>query len=125
MRSACLRVGGPERIRGPRSTACTPFAVVSGIRETRATTEPVRLPQGPRIPQTVQGIASLIALCEVAPALGRRYGSRYTINLPIFGRTVVISDATLTKEIFAASSASSSHRGRIVSHCTSGGSHHL
>ena len=68
-----------------------------------ATTEPVRLPPGPRIPQTIQGIAFLIALCEVAPALGRRYGSPYTINLPIFGRTVVISDAALTKEIFAAS----------------------
>ena len=69
-----------------------------------ATTEPERLPPGPRIPRTIQGIAFLIALCEVAPALGRRYGSPYTINLPIFGRTVVVSDAALAKEIFAASS---------------------
>ena len=69
-----------------------------------ATTEPVRLPPGPRIPKTIQGIAFFTALCEVVPVLGRRYGSPYTINLPIFGRTVVISDAALTKEIFAASS---------------------
>ena len=69
-----------------------------------ATTESVRLPPGPRIPKTIQGIAFLTALCEVVPALGRRYGSTYTINLPIFGRTVVISDAALTKEIFATSS---------------------
>ena len=34
-----------------------------------ATTEPVRLPPGPRIPKTVQGIAFLTVLCEVVPAL--------------------------------------------------------
>jgi cytochrome P450 len=69
-----------------------------------ATTEPVRLPPGPRIPKTVQGIAFLTALCEVVPALGRRYGSTYTINLPIFGKTMVISDPTLVKDVFATSS---------------------
>ncbi len=68
-----------------------------------ATTEPVRLPPGPRIPKAVQGVAFLTALCEVVPALGRRYGSTYTINLPIFGRTVVISDAALSKDLFATS----------------------
>jgi hypothetical protein len=34
-----------------------------------ATTESVRLPPGPRIPRTIQGIAFLTALCEVVPAL--------------------------------------------------------
>ena len=48
-----------------------------------ATTESVRLPPGPRIPKTVQGIAFLTALCEVVPALGRRYGGTYTTNLAI------------------------------------------
>ena len=69
-----------------------------------ATTEPVRLPPGPRIPKTIQGIALATALCEVVPALGRRYGSTFTINLPIFGKTVVISDPTLVKDVFATSS---------------------
>ena len=69
-----------------------------------ATTEPVRLPPGPRIPKTIQGIAFLTALCEVVPALGRRYGSTFTINLPIFGKTMVISDPTLVKDVFATSS---------------------
>jgi hypothetical protein len=50
-----------------------------------ATTESVRLRPGPRIPKTIQGIAFLTALCEVVPALGRRYGGTFTINLPIFG----------------------------------------
>lgn len=69
-----------------------------------ATTEPVRLPPGPRIPKTIQGIALVTALCGVVPALGRRYGSTFTINLPIFGKTVVISDPTLVKDVFATSS---------------------
>jgi hypothetical protein len=67
------------------------------------TTEPVRLPPGPRLPKAVQGTALLTALCEVIPILGRRYGSEYTINLPIFGKTVVISDAALVKDVFSAS----------------------
>jgi cytochrome P450 len=69
-----------------------------------ATTEPVRLPPGPRIPKTIQGIAFFTALCEVVPILGRRYGSEFTINLPIFGKTVVISDAALVKDVFSTSS---------------------
>jgi cytochrome P450 len=68
------------------------------------TTEPVRLPPGPRLPKTVQGIAFLTALCGVVAALGRRYGSAFTINLPFFGRTLVISDPTLVKDLFTTSS---------------------
>ena len=68
-----------------------------------ATTEPVRLPPGPRIPKTVQGIAFLTALCEVVPALGRRYGGTFTINLPVFGKTVLISDPILVKDVFSTS----------------------
>ncbi len=67
------------------------------------TDEPTRLPPGPRMPKTIQGIVFLTALCEVIPALGRRYGSTFTINLPIFGKTVVISDPTLVKAVFASS----------------------
>ena len=69
-----------------------------------ATTEPVRLPPGPRVPKIIQGIALAAALCEVVPALGRRYGKTFTINLPIFGKTVVISDPTMVKNVFATSS---------------------
>jgi cytochrome P450 len=69
-----------------------------------ATTEPVRLPPGPRVPKTVQGIAFLTALCEVVPVLGRRYGGTFTINLPVFGKMVVISDPILVKDAFSTSS---------------------
>jgi cytochrome P450 len=66
------------------------------------TTEPVRLPPALRLPKVVQGIAFL-AHSRVVPALGRRYGSEYTVNLPIFGRTVVISNPTLARDVFSTS----------------------
>jgi cytochrome P450 len=69
-----------------------------------ATTEPVRLPPGPRLPRAVQGLALLTALCEVYPILGRRYGSEFTINLPVFGKVVVVSQAALAKDVFSTSS---------------------
>ena len=69
-----------------------------------ATTEPVRLPPGPRIPKTVQGIAFLAATHGMFAALGRRYGSAFTVNLAIFGQAVVISDPILVKDVFSASS---------------------
>ena len=68
------------------------------------TTEPVRLPPALRLPKIVQGIAFLISHSAVVPALGRRYGSEYTLNLPIFGQTVVISDPALVKDVFSTSS---------------------
>jgi cytochrome P450 len=69
-----------------------------------ATTEPVRLPPGPRLPKAVQGMALLTVLCEVTPILGRRYGSIFTVNLPVLGKAVVVSDAALVKDVFATSS---------------------
>src|SRR4029450_12111435 len=68
-----------------------------------ATTKPVALPPGPRVPKIVQGIAFVSAGHGVFGALARRYGSAITINLPVFGRTVVISDPILVKERFSTS----------------------
>ena len=65
------------------------------------TTESVRLPPGPRVPKIVQGVAFLTAREEVVAALARRYGGAFTVNLPIFGRTVVIGDPVLVKDLFS------------------------
>src|SRR5215207_9281049 len=70
----------------------------------RETTEAVRLPPGPRIPKTVQGLAFLAATHGMFAALGRRYGSEFTVNLALFGQAVVISDPILVKDVFSASS---------------------
>jgi cytochrome P450 len=68
-----------------------------------ATTDPVRLPPGPRGPKAVQGIALLVAQHGAGAALARRYGSAFTLNLPIFGQTVVISEPALVKDLFSTS----------------------
>jgi cytochrome P450 len=68
-----------------------------------ATTDPVRLPPGPRIPKIVLGLAFLTARHRAVAAVGRRYGSSFTVNLPIFGETVVISDPALIKDLFTTS----------------------
>jgi cytochrome P450 len=68
-----------------------------------ATTEPVRLPPGPWAPKFAQGAALLTARHGAVAALARRYGSPFTVNLPFFGQTVVISDPVLVKELFSTS----------------------
>ncbi|MFB1298357.1 cytochrome P450 [Mycobacterium sp. pW049] len=68
-----------------------------------ATTDPVRLPPGPRIPKLIQGAAVLAARYGSVAALGRRYGSTFTLQLPVFGETVVISDPVLVKDLFSTS----------------------
>jgi cytochrome P450 len=70
----------------------------------QATTDPVRLlPPAPRIPKFIQGVAFVGARDKAVLAIGRRYGSACTLDLPIFGPTVVISDPALVKEVFTMS----------------------
>jgi cytochrome P450 len=70
-----------------------------------ATTEPVRLPPGPRLPKPVQAIAFLAANHGMYAALGRRYGSAIiSVNLPSMGHAVVISDPVLAKDVLNTSS---------------------
>lgn len=67
-----------------------------------ATTKPERLPPGPRAPKAVQGLAFLARRPAMA-ALGRRYGGAFTLNLPVLGRTVMISDPDLVRDLFSTS----------------------
>jgi cytochrome P450 len=80
------------------------YRKAEGDHMATATAEPVRLPPGPRVPKTAQGIAFLLAKHEMFAALGRRYGGAFTVNMPIFGQTVVISDRILIKDLFSTSS---------------------
>lgn len=66
-----------------------------------ATTHPVRLPPGPRLPSVVQAVAFLAARQAVVGALGRRYGGAFTVGLPVFGQTVVVGDPALVKDLFS------------------------
>ena len=69
-----------------------------------ATTDPVRLPPTVPLPKLVTAVAFLTAGSRAVRALRRRYGSAFTVPLPIVGRAVMISDPALIKELFSASS---------------------
>jgi cytochrome P450 len=69
-----------------------------------ATNDPVRMPPGPRIPRALLGIAFLTARHRAVALIGRPYGTAFTVNLPVFGRTVVIGDPQLIKDLFTTSS---------------------
>ena len=65
-----------------------------------ATTDPVRLPPAPRIPKLLQGVGFVAAREKSVAALAKRYGSAFTLRLPIFGKTVVVGDPALIKDLF-------------------------
>ena len=65
-----------------------------------ATTDPVRLPPGPRLPKLIQGVWVLTARHGSIAAFGRRYGHTFALQMPVFGTTVVVSDPTLVKDLF-------------------------
>jgi hypothetical protein len=50
------------------------------------------------------GIVFLTGRHRAIAAIGKRYGSAFTVNLPIFGETVVVGDAPLIKDLFTTSS---------------------
>ena len=69
-----------------------------------ATTDPVRLPPAPRIPKMVQGLGFVLNRDKAVAAVARRYGSEFTLDLPIFGHALVVSDPALVKDLFTTSS---------------------
>ncbi|MDT5203793.1 MAG: hypothetical protein QOD34_429, partial [Mycobacterium sp.] len=69
-----------------------------------ATTDPVRMPPALRLPKLVQSVLFLTSLqYSVAPWLSRHYGGPFTINLPIFGKMIVIHDRDIVKEVYSSS----------------------
>jgi hypothetical protein len=76
----------------------------------QATTNPVCLPPGPRIPKTFVELAFIAMPHRAVTAVGRRYGSTFTLRLPIFGDTVIVGDRgrpTSARCLAASSKASS------------------
>jgi cytochrome P450 len=69
-----------------------------------ATTEPVRLPPGPRTPKAVQAIRFLTTHHGYYAALARRFDSPIvSVNLPGVGHAVVIGDPVVAKELITTS----------------------
>ncbi len=64
----------------------------------------VRLPPAPPrlIPKALQGIAFFAARRWATRRLTRRYGGAFGLNVPVFGRLVVVVDPRLAKQIYTA-----------------------
>jgi cytochrome P450 family 138 len=60
------------------------------------------LPPGPTAPRFVQGAYALTKPQRGMKRLRDRYGDAFSVNVPIFGRAVVISDPTQIKQLFQA-----------------------
>ncbi|MGH3597440.1 MAG: cytochrome P450, partial [Mycobacterium sp.] len=64
----------------------------------------IRLPPAPPrlIPKALQGIAFFAARRWATRRLTRRYGGAFGLNVPVFGRLVVVVDPRLAKQIYTA-----------------------
>ena len=60
----------------------------------------VRLPPATRMPKALQGIIFAVSRRWMIQRLTRRYGNVFTVNIPIYGRVVVVGDWRLAKQVF-------------------------
>lgn len=62
----------------------------------------VTLPPGPRLPRFAQGLYTVTMPRRGLPRLRDRFGDAFSVNVPIFGRAVVISDPAQIRQLFLA-----------------------
>ena len=65
-------------------------------------TEEYRLPPGPKTPKLLNGITFLVARNAMIRGLQRRYGDTFSIEMPGFGRMVVVATPELVKTVYTA-----------------------
>jgi cytochrome P450 len=63
----------------------------------------IKLPPAAKIPKVFQGLGFAISRRWMIQRLTRRYGSVFTLNLPMYGRMVVVGDPQLAKQVFTTS----------------------
>lgn len=66
------------------------------------TSDAVRLPPGVKLPRIVQGAAIVIDRPGALEYARRRHGPVFSVSLPLFGDSVVLSEPALIKELFTA-----------------------
>jgi cytochrome P450 len=66
-------------------------------------TAAVRLPPATRLPKVLQGLGFAVSRRGMIQRLARRHGDVFTLNLPMYGRVVVVGDPQLAKQIFTTS----------------------
>lgn len=60
------------------------------------------LPPGAKLPKYLQAAAFLLWRDRLLTRTRRRYGDVFTVNLPVFGRSVVVARPDLVKQVFTA-----------------------
>ncbi|WP_204808651.1 cytochrome P450 [Mycobacterium riyadhense] len=63
----------------------------------------VKLPPAARIPKLLQGLVFAMSRRGMMQRVARRYGNVFTLNIPIYGRVVVVGEPQLAKQIFTTS----------------------
>ena len=63
----------------------------------------VEVPPGPSLPRFVQGVAFIASRRKTMQHLRSRYGPTFTIDIPLFGRSVVVTEPALIKQVFMTS----------------------
>lgn len=67
-----------------------------------AETGDLRLPPSPPLPKVLQGLGHAFLRRRSTGWFTRRYGEAYTLSIPVFGKSVVITDPALIKQVFTA-----------------------
>jgi cytochrome P450 len=71
--------------------------------EAKTPTTPGKTPPAIRLPKPVQMVLMAGFRRRFLRYAGKRYGSVFAINVPFFGRSVVVSDPALARQVFLAS----------------------
>jgi cytochrome P450 len=63
----------------------------------------IRLPPASPVPKALQGAAFWISRRWVVQQMARRYGDVFMLNVPVYGRIVVVANPKLAKQVFTSS----------------------
>lgn len=63
----------------------------------------IKLPPVVPLPKLIQGIGFISSRRRLVHAFTKRYGHTFVLHIPVFGRTVIVSDPALVKRIFTTS----------------------
>ena len=77
-------------------------ATITTPERSAPTPREVRLPPTPPVPRLIQGLGFTASRKWTVAQIVRRYGDVFTLQLPVFGRTVIVADPALAKELFMA-----------------------
>jgi cytochrome P450 family 138 len=71
--------------------------------EARSHTRQQTLPPTLPLPKAIQGVCFIAMRPRMLRQATRRYGPAFTINVPVFGRVVVVTEPALVRQVFTAS----------------------